>query len=178
MRTPIHADEPRPKRTPVYAGTPVNGNRTRPHLDPSINETINPDGVPEALRSQARWILWRWVKRRQGDGTTKMTKVPMSAITGQIGVDAHDPTNWTTFEAAVAAAWTPGTLADGLGFDLVKDDPIVGVDLDHCIGVYRRYAIVNDADLQAATAKLETAGHGPVSVPFRGGRAKTRSLTR
>lgn len=44
--------------------------------------------------------------------------------------------------------------------------------------VYKRYAIVNDADLQAATAKLETAGHGPVSVPFPGGRAKTRSLTR
>jgi hypothetical protein len=43
--------------------------------------------------------------------------------------------------------------------------------------VYRRYAIVNDADLQAATAKLETASRGPVSVPFRGGRAKTRRVS-
>ena len=43
--------------------------------------------------------------------------------------------------------------------------------------VYKRYAIVSDTDLQAATAKLETAP-SPVSVPFRDGRAKTRSLTR
>jgi integrase len=46
--------------------------------------------------------------------------------------------------------------------------------------VYRRYAIVDKTQLQEAAAKLAGAklAHGPVSVPFRGGRAKTRSLTR
>ncbi len=43
--------------------------------------------------------------------------------------------------------------------------------------VYRRYAIVDKQSLQEAAAKLGQPS-GPVSVPFRGGRGKTRSLTR
>ena len=45
--------------------------------------------------------------------------------------------------------------------------------------VYRRYAIVDKTQLQEAAVKLAGArpAHGPVSVPFRGGRPKSRSLT-
>ena len=43
--------------------------------------------------------------------------------------------------------------------------------------VFDRYNIVSPGQLQEAAAKLGQPS-GPVSVPFRGGRAKTRSLTR
>jgi len=43
--------------------------------------------------------------------------------------------------------------------------------------IFDRYNIVSPGQLQEAAAKLGQPS-GPVSVPFRGGRAKTRSLTR
>jgi putative DNA primase/helicase len=58
--------------------------------------TVCVDSIPEALRRERRWVMWRYVLR---DG--RWTKVPFHASGAM--AKTNDPTTWTTFAAALAA---------------------------------------------------------------------------
>jgi hypothetical protein len=73
----------------------------------------------------AHWVLWRWELRKG-----VWTKPPYMAANPRRKAKNNDPTTWSTYQAAAAAA----KAADGVGFALL-DTPFAAVDLDHCIDV-------------------------------------------
>ena len=82
-------------------------------------------GIPEALRRERRWVLWRYIERE-----SKWTKVPCQ-VSGA-WAKSNDPSTWTDFETARAAYEKGGF--DGLGFML--GDGWASIDLDKCVVVY------------------------------------------
>lgn len=70
--------------------------------------------IPVQLTSRPQWV------RRSA------RKVPLTA-TGTLA-SATDPATWTTHKAARRS-----TAGDGLGFVLSPTDPIICIDLDHCL---------------------------------------------
>src|SRR5436309_2241716 len=82
------------------------------------------DGVPGRLRSERRWLLWRYGDRRAGG---RQPKVPLSARTGR-ACDPTRPRHWFPFAEALAAGGRLG--ADGVGYALSAGDGVVAADLD------------------------------------------------
>lgn len=80
------------------------------------------DAIPAELREREQWVCWRAEVR-----DAKPTKIPYRAD-GKDRASSTDPSTWSTFEAALAAA----ERFDGLGFVFSADDPFAGVDLDRC----------------------------------------------
>ena len=78
--------------------------------------------IPPELRVRPQWLNWRYEERG-----TKRTKVPYNSRTAE-KASSTDPRTWSSYEEAVAASGN----YDGIGFVLTADDPIVGIDLDHC----------------------------------------------
>ncbi|MGE3160091.1 MAG: hypothetical protein AB7K78_25655, partial [Xanthobacteraceae bacterium] len=78
------------------------------------------------LRLLPRWVCWRYEFR---DG--RRTKPPINPRTGAYANTA-DPSTWGTFAEAVARVQADPSV-EGIGFTLVEDDDIYGVDLDHVI---------------------------------------------
>jgi putative DNA primase/helicase len=91
---------------------------------PDKPEIIKPDlaGIPEALKSERRWMNWK-LEFRAGQ-RKPWTKVPVDPHTGGSG-DSTDPNKWGTLADAVARD------ESHIGFAL--GDGFVGVDLDGCI---------------------------------------------
>jgi hypothetical protein len=80
------------------------------------------DGIPEAIRAEARWVVWSYVLREG-----KWTK-PLYVATAQAQLaDSTDPTTWRPFDDALGA-YEDGK-CDGIGF--VLGDGWVGFDSDH-----------------------------------------------
>lgn len=82
-----------------------------------------PDGIPGELKSEDRWVCWRW-ETRGG----KWTKVPTNAASGR-RANSTDPSTWSAFEEAVRHARK--NLLPGVGF-VFTGSPFAGVDLDGC----------------------------------------------
>jgi primase-polymerase (primpol)-like protein len=80
--------------------------------------------IPFELTEHPQWVGWRWGAERNG----RREKVPYNPRTGQ-RASVSDPSTWATFEKAARVV----KRYDGLGFVLTRDDPFVGIDLDHCI---------------------------------------------
>ena len=78
-----------------------------------------PEQVPESMRNEPRWVLWKYEGR--GGGTTKIPLQPNGKP-----ARSNDCSTWTTFEQAFTAAEASN---HGLGFML--GDGWAGVDLDH-----------------------------------------------
>jgi putative DNA primase/helicase len=91
----------------------VGGAERRPQLDPTI--------IPEELRSRPQWVVWRHTR------FGRAAKVPYDARTGRLASVTHRDT-WVSFQDAIQVCGQ----YDGVGFVLSADDPLVGVDLDHC----------------------------------------------
>jgi len=85
-----------------------------------------PEHVPKELRELDRWLLWHFAIRKG-----KVTKPPLSPTRGT-EVDVQAAAHHVSFDHAVAAL-DRCTEADGIGFALMPEDDIVGVDLDHCV---------------------------------------------
>ena len=81
--------------------------------------------IPQTLKELSRWKLWR-LETRDGN----QTKVPYR--TDGKKASPTNPNDWTDFETALRA-FDPEKY-DGLGFVLTKEDNIVCIDLDECIG--------------------------------------------
>ena len=91
---------------------------------------MNPDKIPQEMKEHTAWVCWR-LEDRKG----KATKVPYCAASGA-NASSTDPSTWSAFDAALAAWQRSQKMTrpySGIGFVLSKDDPYVGVDLDHCI---------------------------------------------
>lgn len=82
--------------------------------------------LPEALKGQRRFVLWKLGTR---PGEDKPTKVPVSALTGY-GAKSNDPDTWTDFGTALAKADYYG--CDGVG--IMLGNGLFGVDIDHALG--------------------------------------------
>lgn len=77
---------------------------------------MEPDNVPQELKSIPRWV-----------GFTP-DKIPMQA--NNVKASSTNPTTWSTFERACEFASTDGLAGVGFVFD---GDGIVGIDLDACV---------------------------------------------
>ncbi|HDL89773.1 MAG TPA: DNA primase, partial [Thermodesulforhabdus norvegica] len=84
---------------------------------------INTQGIPPELLKLPQWVLWKFELR---DGKT--TKVPYS-ITGE-KAQSNNPRTWNSFEKTLNVY--NGGQYDGIGIMFSKDDPLCGIDLDHC----------------------------------------------
>ncbi|WHY75725.1 phage/plasmid primase, P4 family [Neobacillus sp. WH10] len=80
--------------------------------------------IPIELKNTPHWILWRKETR---DG--KPTKVPYQ-ITGEMA-QSNNKRTWSTFPTIIKFFEQGGY--DGIGFMFSKDDPFVGIDIDHCV---------------------------------------------
>lgn len=93
-------------------------------------KAVEPDysTVPEPLRRQKHWVLWRydWNTQRK-----EWAKVPYQCNGAH--AKSNDPATWSTFETAVIAFDQARSKYDGLGFVFSNDCPFVGVDLDDCV---------------------------------------------
>ncbi len=88
---------------------------------------INKDNIPLDVRQWPQWVLWCYEER---DG--KQTKVPYQALANaKQRASVTNPSTWTSFEQALMALGSGRY--DGVGYVLTEDDPLIGVDLDHCI---------------------------------------------
>lgn len=83
---------------------------------------VHVDGIPDALRADDRWVLWRY-ERRGDDHWSKLPYHPDGAA-----AKSNDPATWSSF-ADACAAYRSGRF-DGLGF--VLGDGWAGLDFDHC----------------------------------------------
>jgi primase-polymerase (primpol)-like protein len=84
---------------------------------------VNPDGIPQELKSLPQWVCWRWQTR---DG--KWTKVPVDPKSG-FNAKSNDSAYWGTFEQALSY-YQGHYEVEGVGFVFTADDPYCGVDFD------------------------------------------------
>ncbi|PEM04763.1 DNA primase [Bacillus cereus] len=80
--------------------------------------------IPTELKNTPHWILWR-SEVRNG----KKTKVPYQ-INGEMA-QSNNKRSWSTFPTIIKF-YEQGDY-DGIGFMFSKDDPFIGIDIDHCI---------------------------------------------
>ncbi|MGM2787488.1 phage/plasmid primase, P4 family [Bacillus cereus group sp. Bce018] len=80
--------------------------------------------IPAELKNTPHWILWR-SEVRNG----KKTKVPYQ-INGEMA-QSNNKRSWSTFPTIIKF-YEQGDY-DGIGFMFSKDDPFIGIDIDHCI---------------------------------------------
>ena len=94
----------------------------------SAAPVFQPSIIPAELRALPQWVCWRY-ETRNG----KATKLPIDAKSnGKITyAKSNDPSTWTDFDTAVAAATR--MKMEGIGLNVWKDDGLTGIDLDHVI---------------------------------------------
>ncbi|AGN01157.1 hypothetical protein L593_06040 [Salinarchaeum sp. Harcht-Bsk1] len=100
--------------------------------------SVEPDGIPTALREDGAWLVWRYVWQEDRE---QWAKVPYHAD-GEHRVDATDPANGVDFPVALAT-YKRGTY-DGLGVITDPDDPHLVFDLDDVVDPERRHESLPD----------------------------------
>ncbi|MES1047213.1 DNA primase [Heyndrickxia oleronia] len=80
--------------------------------------------IPTELKNTPHWILWR-----QEERNGKMTKVPYQ-FNGEMAL-SNEKRTWSTFPTIIKY-FNEGDY-DGIGFMFSKDDPFIGIDIDHCV---------------------------------------------
>ena len=87
-----------------------------------------PQHIPAELRALPHWVCWRYEERNG-----QRTKPPIDAKSnGKLRyAKVNDPTTWSDFETAVAAAVRLGL--EGQGLCLSESDGLTGLDLDHVL---------------------------------------------
>lgn len=80
--------------------------------------------IPTELKNYPHWVLWRAEVRND-----KATKVPYQA-NGSMA-QSNNRKTWSTFESVVEKYSRGGY--QGIGFVFSKDDPFIGIDIDHCV---------------------------------------------
>jgi hypothetical protein len=132
----------------------------------------NYDQVPADLRDMPNWVLWR-LEQRNG----KTTKPPYQ-LNGELA-DKTNRDHLSTFEAT-AEAHACGRY-DGLGFAWMRQDGLLGIDLDNCLaddGTPEDWAQAILDDFQGhAYAEVSQSGRG-VKLICRGARPDNFERTR
>ena len=88
----------------------------------------NQSVIPSELRALPQWVGWRYEDR---DG--KPTKPPINPKSNGklLYAKSNDPTTWSDFDTACAAATR--LKLEGIGLNLSADDGLTGLDLDHVL---------------------------------------------
>ncbi len=89
------------------------------------------DGIPEDLKVQRRFVNWRYKRVRDKKGGYKWTKPPYQARNPKELAAVDDSGTWASFDEA-RAAYERGE-CDGIGYVLIEDDDLFGVDYDGCV---------------------------------------------
>ncbi len=85
------------------------------------------ENIPAVLKALLQWVCWKFLRDED-----RWAKVPVNPATGR-NAKSNNPSTWGSFEQAWAYYEShKGRGIDGLGFMFTKDDPFVGIDLDHC----------------------------------------------
>jgi len=87
--------------------------------------TIDPDGIPEALRREPRWACWRYEWQQHDGKSGRWSKIPYQP--NNRAAKSNNPATWGSCAEALAAS----PHFDGLLFAL--GDGWSGLDLDKCI---------------------------------------------
>lgn len=92
--------------------------------------------IPNELKEQQRWIVWKYTLVRNGAGEPRWTKVPFQAWIDD-GVPhqkakSDDPGSWSSFADALAFYNRHREELDGVGF-MLKSSGYTGIDFDHCL---------------------------------------------
>jgi putative DNA primase/helicase len=93
--------------------------------DGMVRVAVEPDGIPDELKSYDHWIVWR--ARLREEGGDEFDKFLYNARTGE-AASHSDSRTWSAFDDAVAAYVRDGW--DGIGFVFSSGDPFTGIDLD------------------------------------------------
>ena len=96
--------------------------------DQSVKPTIltgdfsKPPQALAPLRARSQWVIWRLTWR-----AGHWTKPPFRCDDPHRFASSADPSTWSSYEAAVAAA----AAGDGITYVLTPEDPFAAVDIDH-----------------------------------------------
>jgi hypothetical protein len=83
-----------------------------------------PPAALALLRTRPQWVIWRLTRR--GD---RWTKPPYRCDEPQHFASSSDPSTWSSYEVAIAAA--AAGAGDGISYVLTPEDPFAAVDIDH-----------------------------------------------
>jgi len=110
--------------------------------------------APEELRQINRWLLWASMDR---DG--KATKAPCHR--GGRSIDPHNPNHWTTFNQVIEDLRASHHSVDGVAFVFSKDDDVMGIDIDDCLGIDGLHTSIDDLVRRMDTyTEISPGGHG------------------
>lgn len=113
---------------PLYAQSavaPSTGDSPAPSVREATPAAVNVEAIPQELKDTARWVVWNYEVRGG-----KRAKVPLQADSGELA-DITDPAVFKSFELAEREC--KENKCSGIGFVFIDPDPIMGVDLDHCV---------------------------------------------
>lgn len=119
--------------------------------------------LPDDLTELRRWVLWRY----EGE---KRTKIPYAA-NGAYRASSVKPADWCDFDQAVEAWKRKPKEYSGLGFVFVKEDGLVGIDLDDCItdaGSLKPWAVPVVERFHDTYMEISPSGAG-IKIWCRGG---------
>lgn len=121
-----------------------------------MQPTIHFENIPDELVALNNWLVFRYEGERNANG--KRSKTPYQSIQTACKAKTNDPETWSNFEAA-KKAFLAGH-ADGIGF-CIKDQQILGVDLDHCLEGGKPTNLARDwLDASIGTTYVETTVSG------------------
>lgn len=84
--------------------------------------------IPVEMKAIPHWVVWKYEDGTDKDGKPKKTKVLYRPKNVDIRASSTDPTTWTDYQKAEAAATLPGV--DGIGF-CFDGSGVMGIDFDH-----------------------------------------------
>lgn len=79
--------------------------------------------IPEELKKYNHWVCWKFMTVNG-----RRTKMPINPLTGNRAM-ANNPRTWSSYKDAVEMS----KYYDGVGFVFSRNDPFIGIDIDHCI---------------------------------------------
>ena len=94
---------------------------------PAMPRPRHAEALPATLTELDQWVCWAWQWDAARCDWTKVPKQPNGA-----NASTTAPETWSTFEDVLAAADRNPDF--GVGFVFSKNDSMVGIDLDDCLG--------------------------------------------
>jgi putative DNA primase/helicase len=101
--------------------------------DPTVQKErlmVHAESIPTLLKEYPQWVCWSYVFRGEGKKPDKRPINPRNLHNAGV----HWPNTWGGFDEVYKSYLTHR--ADGMagvGFVLTKDNPFVGIDVDHCV---------------------------------------------
>lgn len=135
----------------------VNARRTMNYL--VLSESFC---IPTELRERPQFVVWEALPDPE-HAEQKPKKIPINPK-NEKPASTTNPDTWGTYDEAVAAFNNNPSLA-GIGYVFAKEDPFVGIDLDHCrnaeTGKIEEWAqkIINDFNSYTEVSPSGTGVH-------------------